>query len=86
MERIEELREQIDNLDSQLVSLLNKRAEVAFEVKKLKISKNMPILDQEREERIHRMISQSSKGLIKEEDFRRIYELLLEVMRGINES
>lgn len=86
MQKIEELRSQIDELDVQIVELLNKRAQVSYEVKKLKLANNMPILDKSREEHIHQMIKQKNNGLLKEEDLERIYILLLEVMRGIDAS
>ncbi len=84
MERIMELRKQIDSLDAQLVDLLNQRAQASFEVKKLKLANNMPILDKDREDRIHQMIKERNNGLLKEKDLEQIYELLLEIMRGID--
>ncbi|HDZ86446.1 hypothetical protein LCGC14_0981870 [marine sediment metagenome] len=85
-DKINNLRKKIDVMDAGLVDLLNKRAELAYDVKKLKLANNMPILDSERETRIHEMIRRKSKGLLKEEDLERIYKLLLEVMRGIDEA
>lgn len=86
MQNIERLRNQIDKLDSQLVDILNQRAELALQIKKLKLANNLPILDKEREEKIHQMIKTGSRGLLKEEDLERIYALILEVMREIDES
>ena len=85
-DKINNLRKKIDVMDAGLVDLLNKRAELAYDVKKLKLANNMPILDSKRETRIHEMIRRKSKGLLKEEDLERIYKLLLEVMRGIDEA
>ena len=85
-DKINNLRKKIDVMDAGLVDLLNNRAELAYDVKKLKLANNMPILDSERETRIHEMIRRKSKGLLKEEDLERIYKLLLEVMRGIDEA
>lgn len=83
MENIEEIRKKIDSIDIQLVDLLNQRAELAFQIKKIKLANNMPILDAEREDKIHKMIKSRSNGLLNEEELERIYSLILEVMRGI---
>ena len=84
--KIDQIRIEIDKMDTELVNLLNKRAELAFNIKQLKLANNMPILDSEREDKIHQTIKENSQGLLKEADLERIYRLLLEIMRGINES
>lgn len=86
MEKIEEYRNKIDEIDSKIIDLLNARAEISFEVKKIKLANDIPILDKSREERIHSLIKSKSNGLLKDDDLERIYVLLLEAMRGIDES
>jgi monofunctional chorismate mutase len=49
---IKELRDEIDNLDKQLVELLEKRLDVVTEVVKYKIDNNKPIFDASREEEV----------------------------------
>ena len=84
MLNIEELRKQIDEIDAKVVELLNRRAELSLQVKKLKLANNLPVYDKDREEKIHRLIKEKNKGLLREQDLERIYRLLLEVMRGID--
>ncbi len=86
IKKIDQIRIEIDKMDTELVNLLNKRAELAFKIKQLKIANNMPILDSGREEKIHQTIKENSQGLLKQADLERIYKLLLEIMRGIDES
>lgn len=82
MGNLKELRGKIDKIDSRLVDLLNQRADLALQIKKLKLATNLPLLDAEREEEIHQMIKQRNKGPLKEGDLERIYAVLLETMRG----
>lgn len=46
---IKELRQQINEIDSQITALFNKRMGVSLEVAKYKIANNMPVLDKARE-------------------------------------
>jgi len=86
MNNLEELRKKIDDIDDKIVGLLNERAKAALLIKKFKLSNNLPILDKEREEKIHQTIKQKSNGLIKEADLEKIYSLLLQIMRGIDDA
>jgi monofunctional chorismate mutase len=49
---IKELRDEIDNLDKELVALLEKRLAVVTEVVQYKIDNNKPIFDASREEEV----------------------------------
>jgi len=49
MDKIEDLRQQIDNLDDELMKLLNRRYDVSEQIGELKSSSKKDILDSKRE-------------------------------------
>ena len=63
-ERILELRQQIDDLDEEIISLLIKRMGISKEVGKLKEELDMPVEDKNREnEIINRLTKQTGLNL-----------------------
>ena len=56
MEKLLQLRENIDNIDNQILNLLKKRFEVVTKVKNVKKDNNLSILDSKREEKIFKDI------------------------------
>ena len=82
---IEELRQQIDELDAQLVDLLNKRAEKSLAIRALKPGAQMGLYDPKREEEIFEKVSALNLGPLYSDDIRSIYATILRVskeMRG----
>ena len=59
---LDELRKQIDEIDSRLVETLNERAKVVVEIGKLKNQSSKPIYAPEREKTVLDKIKQSNKG------------------------
>ncbi len=57
---INELRQQINEIDEELVDLFNKRMNVALEVAKYKKENGMPVLDQNRERQLLAKVSDAS--------------------------
>lgn len=57
---IKDLRDQINDIDAQLVDLFNKRMNVSLEVAKYKIENNMPVLDKTRERAILEKVASNS--------------------------
>lgn len=60
MRKLEELREEIDNVDREIVKLFERRMEIVLEVAKYKTDNNLPILNISREEEV---IKQNTKYL-----------------------
>jgi chorismate mutase len=58
----DELRGLIDEVDSQLLVLLNRRASLVIELWKLKKEQNLPMYDQKREERVRESASEANQG------------------------
>ncbi len=57
---IKELRQQINEIDTQLTALYNKRMGVSLEVAKYKIDNNMPVLDKARERELLERVANMS--------------------------
>ncbi|MGA1979437.1 MAG: prephenate dehydratase [Sedimentisphaerales bacterium] len=59
---LEELRNQINELDLQLVKLLNERARVVVEIGKLKSKAGKPVYSPDREKKVFATITKANKG------------------------
>lgn len=74
MNKLEQLRIEIDNIDTQTIELFEKRMDVIIEVIKYKIENNIPITDNNRE---MQMLEKNLKK-IKNEKYRKYYKSILE--------
>ncbi|HEX67904.1 MAG TPA: chorismate mutase, partial [bacterium] len=73
-EELEKLRNQIDEIDEKILSLLNKRAELVIKVGEIKKVSNLPISDPARERKILKKILEKNKGPLKEKHVRGIFQ------------
>ena len=80
---IADWRGQIDKLDQQLVELINKRAECALEIGRLKRNSDMPVYEPDRERIIFDNIARNNAGPLSTMQLRQIFERLVDVMRQI---
>jgi len=80
---IADWRRRIDDLDRQLVSLINQRAQCAIEIGRLKRNVDMPVYEPDRERVIFENISRNNGGPLSNMQLRQIYERLVDVMRQI---
>src|SRR5574341_2693327 len=60
--RIDDLRKKIDEIDSQILRLLNRRAELAIEVGRVKAEQNLTFHAPQREEEIHARLAAANPG------------------------
>ncbi len=74
---IEKLRQQIDAIDEQLVSLLNQRAGVVVEIGKLKSAGGAPIYAPDREKAVLEKIRSANKGPLPDKTLLAIYRELM---------
>lgn len=58
MEDLKQLREKIDGIDKEIVKLLHTRFDIVKQVKQLKASHHVPVLDSKREEIILKRFEQ----------------------------
>jgi chorismate mutase len=83
---IADWRIKIDEIDRRLVELLNKRAQAAHEIGKLKRNTSMPIYEPEREKKIFENVQKANHGPLPEGELRQVYERIIDVMRNIQKN
>lgn len=83
LRRIQELRSQIDDIDSRVVALLNERARIVLEIKRVKDVSGVPIYDARREEEIFENLRRSNEGPLYDEALREVYETVLHWMKSL---
>ena len=75
--KLGEYRDQINDIDKKLVDLLNDRAVVVRNVKKLKQKENLPLYDARREEELVESIVKYNKGPLYRDNIIQIFENIL---------
>ena len=75
--KLGEYRDQINEIDKKLVDLLNDRAVVVRNVKKLKQKENLPLYDARREEELVESIVKYNKGPLYRDNIIQIFENIL---------
>ncbi len=83
---LEEIREKIDSIDSQLLELLNQRASHALEIGHKKRAMNKPIYDESREKKILEKITSHNKGPLSNSSIEKIFKLLIAETRNLEEE
>ena len=81
LDKIQEHRAKIDELDYQIVTLLNKRAGHALVIRGLKPEAKMGLYDPKREEEIFERIDSYNEGPLYNENLREIYASILKIMK-----
>ncbi|MDE1163229.1 MAG: chorismate mutase [Acidobacteriaceae bacterium] len=79
---IADWRNKIDEIDEQITALLNKRAECAVEIGKLKQSNAAPVYEPQREQRVFEHVSTASAGPLTTAELTDIYQRIMDVMRN----
>lgn len=82
-ERVNELRERVDEVDRELVRALNERARIVQEIVAIKAETGAPIYDPKREEEILRRVVEMNDGPIYDSSMRDIFELILHRIRDL---
>ncbi|MDP9410192.1 MAG: chorismate mutase [Actinomycetota bacterium] len=82
-EKIQELRERVDEVDRELIRALNERARVVQEIATIKAEAGIPIFDPKREEEILQRAVEYNEGPIYDSSMRDIFELILHRIRDI---
>jgi len=78
---IEELREEIDEIDEQILELLNRRAELAVSIGQVKTERSLPLVDEERERELLEELTGENPGPLPEEAVARIFKRIVEETR-----
>ncbi len=82
-ERVQELRERVDEVDKELVRALNERASIVQELVAIKSEAGAPVYDPRREEEILRRVVEQNTGPIYDSSMRDIFELILHRIRDL---
>ena len=82
-ERVRELREQVDEVDRELIRALNERARIVQEIMALKAEVGSPVYDPKREEEILQRVVEQNTGPIYDSSMRDIFELILHRIRDL---
>jgi chorismate mutase len=80
---IEELRDRIDALDRQLVTLLSERATCALDVGRLKEEAGMPIYQPAREAEVLANVRAANAGPLDHEAMTRLFERIIDEARRL---
>ena len=81
LNRIDEKRTEIDEIDREIVALLNQRAKRSLEIRRLKPAAEMQLFDESREDAIYSKVCKVSSGELYDEGLKEIYSVLLRVMK-----
>ena len=74
-------RKVLDLIDQKLLTLLNHRLRIALEIGKIKKEMGKKIYDPKREKEVLERLKRKDKGLLKEEDFKKIFTTIMKVCR-----
>lgn len=76
-EKLKKYREEINEIDKNIVDFLNKRAEAVMKIKRLKEDRNVPLYDAKREEELINNIIKYNKGPLYNDNIIQIFESIL---------
>jgi chorismate mutase len=75
------MREKINLIDQELLTLLNQRLRTALEIGKIKKEMGKRIYDPRREKDVLNSLKRKNKGSLKEEDLKKIFTTIMKVCR-----
>lgn len=86
MQDIRMLREQLDQIDREIIGLLEKRLEVSREVARWKRTMGLPVLDAGREERVLETRAAMLREPERREDVRTLFRDIMAMSRAEQET
>ncbi len=85
VDSIDRYRREIDDIDSEMLRMLNRRASCALSIGKLKKQKNLPIHVPEREEAVLERLTSINEGPVPAESVRNVFQTIFAQMRALEE-
>jgi chorismate mutase len=82
-ETITGFREEIDSLDSQLLTIFNRRASLALEIGRIKKILDLPVYDPSREKRIFDRMKNNNPGPLDDGAVIRLFERVIDESRRL---
>lgn len=83
LEIITGFREEIDNLDNQLLAFFNRRASLALEIGRIKKVLTLPVYDPSREKRIFERMKNDNPGPLDDGAVVRLFERVIDESRRL---
>lgn len=83
---LETLRQQVDEIDSKMVQLLNQRALLSLEILQQKQKLNRPIYDPQREQTVLQRIADANQGPLPDKQLQEIFRLIIQSCRNLQQT
>uniref|UniRef100_C6DZ75 chorismate mutase n=1 Tax=Geobacter sp. (strain M21) TaxID=443144 RepID=C6DZ75_GEOSM len=80
---IDEIRQEIDRLDSELLRIFNERASLALKIGEIKKGLDLPVYDPAREKRIFTRMSAENTGPLDDQAIVRLFERVVDESRRL---
>ena len=80
---IDEIRQEIDRLDSELLRIFNQRADFALEIGKIKKGLGLPVYDPSREKNIFQRMKEENPGPLDNQAIVRLFERVIDESRRL---
>jgi chorismate mutase len=80
---IDEIRQNIDRLDSELLRIFNERAQLALAIGEIKKGLNLPVYDPAREKRIFERMTAQNPGPLDDQAIVRLFERVVDESRRL---
>jgi chorismate mutase len=80
-QKLNKMRDKINLIDQELLTLLNQRLRTALEIGKIKKEMGKRIYDSVREKEVLEKLKRKNKGPLKEKDLKKIFTTIMEVCR-----
>lgn len=80
---IDNLRDQIDQLDDQLLEIFNRRASLALRIGEIKKEQQLAVYDPGREQRIFKRMQHANKGPLDDSAIVRLFERVIDESRSL---
>lgn len=76
-------RQQIDQIDTELVRLLNQRAAIACEIALVKVASGLPAYDGKREDQVLARVAEKNAGPLDQQNVTAIFHCIIEETRRL---
>lgn len=80
---IDEIRQEIDRLDSELLRIFNERASLALRIGEIKKGLQLPVYDPSREKRIFARMKDENHGPLDDQAIVRLFERVIDESRRL---
>lgn len=84
--KIRERRQEIDKLNSQILKLLNTRAEKALDIGRIKVELGLPLYSPDREKEVLKKIASENQGPLENAAVQRIFKLIIAETRKLEKE